>query len=164
MDDEPRTSAGPRKDSAFGIDAKKLRAGATRRFFVGNERFDPPGFDVANANAPLPPGIPTIIRHAVGYVDVAFHIDRNRTRLAELRPAGDEVAFFVEHLDALIPAVRDVQPAFRIDLDAVRIVELQREATLRSDAATPRLDELTVLREAHEAVVATAGRVHVVFV
>src|SRR5262249_14978287 len=43
------------------------------------------------------------------------------------------------------------------------IVELQRETAFRPDAAAPRLDELAVLREADEAIVAAARRVHVVF-
>ncbi len=110
------------------------------------------------------PGFQSVVRHAVGHVDVPLRVDRDRARLAELRPARDEVALLVEHLDALVAAIGDVEPALGVDLDAVRIVELERQAAFGADAAAPRLDELAVLREAHQPVVAAARPVHVVLV
>src|SRR5439155_4075310 len=81
---------------------------------------------------------------ALGAVDdvEAIALDEDAPRRAEIRPLRDELAALIEHLDALVAAIADVEPPLRIDGDAVRLVELSRLGPL----AAPPSDELAVLR------------------
>src|SRR5262249_15632546 len=153
VNDQAGSTARAGKDPALRIDAEKLGTGAARRFFVRDEGLDPSGFDIADADAALPARIPPIVRHTVGDVDVALAVDGNCARLAELRPPRQEISLFVEDLHTLIPTIRDVKPPLGVDFDAVRIVELQRQAAFRADTTAPRLDELAVLRKSHQPIV-----------
>ena len=102
-----------------------------------------------------------IVRHAVGDVDIALVVERDRTRLAELRLAGNEGAFLVEHLHALVAAVRNIEASLRVSL--MSCGSLNCSGRLPSDPTPPPhgLDELPVLRQPHETVVAAARPVHV---
>src|SRR5207237_10576959 len=45
----------------------------------------------------------------------AIALGEDAPRRAEIRPLGDELAALIEHLDALVAAIADVEPSLRID-------------------------------------------------
>src|SRR5262249_5768979 len=87
------------------------------------------------------------VRLMIGHVKDIVAVDVDSARTAELLPLREEIAILVEDLNAIVAAVADEDPSLRIDGDGVRRVEL---AGGRAFLA-PRLDELPILRELHDA-------------
>src|SRR6185312_5742624 len=88
------------------------------------------------------------IRKRRADVDRVVGADEDGTRLAELRPRRDERPVLIEHLDAVVLAIGDVEPAAgAANKQIVRLVELPGCVA----EASPLLDEPSVLRELHDA-------------
>src|SRR6185503_3041090 len=82
-------------------------------------------------------------------------IDVDAAWTSELFPLIDELPILIEYLDAAVAAVRDENAAARVDRDAVRRIEF----TWSRSTLAPRLDELAVLRELHDAIHRDVGDV-----
>src|SRR5262249_50936442 len=87
------------------------------------------------------------VRLMIGHVEDVVAVNVDAARPAELLPLRDEIAILVEDLNAIVAAVADEDPSLRIDGDCVRRVELAGGRAFPS----PRLDELSILRELHDA-------------
>src|SRR5688572_18564557 len=99
---------------------------------IGNERGDAPGLRIADADAGQPAGIARCVRHAVADIDRVAGVDIDAAGLTELLPLRDEISFRVEHLDAVVAAVGDIDPSRRVDRDGVRIAETSGLGTFRT--------------------------------
>src|SRR5262245_5047884 len=115
-------------------------------FRVGNESDGLAVSGAPDTDAALPARVSPRIRLRVSHINNVVFINENPARTAELSPFFEEFSVLVENLDAIIIPIADEEPAFRIQSDGVRRVEL---AWARS-FLTPRLDELPVLREFHD--------------
>src|SRR5262245_48708351 len=87
------------------------------------------------------------VRLMIGYIKDVVAVDVDSARPAELLPLSDEISLLIEALAPVVAAVADEDPSLRIDGDCVRRVEL---AGGRAFLA-PRLGELSILRELHDA-------------
>src|SRR5215469_5268307 len=164
MHHQPWPAAGTRVDIALEIHPEEFRTRTAGSLFVWDKRFNPAGFDIGYANSAFPTRVPVGVGHAVGNINIAPVVNGDRARFAELGPLRNEVAFLIENLHAVVAAVRDVKPPFRINFDAMGIVELKRAVAFGLDAAAPGFEEFAVLVEANEAVIATAGAKHVLLI
>src|SRR5690242_8745723 len=88
----------------------------------------------------------------VGHVNEAL-LDNNPAGPAELLPLLHVVSVLVENLNAVVVAISHEQAALRVESQAVRQVELARASSLLA----PGLDEFSVFREFHDAVVGIAA-------
>ena len=79
--------------------------------------------DIADAHAPPESGIvaPGPIGLRVHDVHALHVVDEDPARSAELMPGVEVVAVLVEHLYAIVGAIPDVEPAFRVHGKRMRI-------------------------------------------
>src|SRR5207248_5452422 len=101
--------------------------------------------DALDYSAVLDAGdVQTVVLGAVDDIE-AIALGEDAPRRAEIRPLGDELAALIEHLDALVAAIADVEPSLRVDGDAVRLVELSRLGSLPPHQVTnlPSFEYLT---------------------
>ena len=110
-------------------------------------------FGAADPDAPLVARVRLLIGLRVGRVEHVLPVDEHAARPAELSPLRQEHPVLVEDLNPAVPAVGDKQPAVRVHREIVWRVELTRAGPLLS----PRLDELPVFRELHDARVRLAA-------
>src|ERR1700730_8317777 len=112
-------------------------------------------FYVSDSNAPFPAVVVlgNGLRFGVGHVNGVMLVDENSARPAELLPLRDVVSVLVEDLNPIVVAISDEKAALRIEGQAMRDVEFARAGSLRS----PRLDEFSIFRELHDAVVGIAA-------
>src|SRR5258707_1872677 len=80
-------------------------------------------------------------------------VDKNSARPAELLPLLNVVSVLVENLNPVVVAIADEQAPFGIEGQAMRQVEFARAGSF----FPPRLDELSVFRKLHDAVVGIAA-------
>ena len=120
---------------------------------------------VADADALLPAEVaaPVVGRagadhagQAVARVEDVVAVDEQTARLAVVGPDVQQVAAGIEHLDAAVAAVGDVDAPPRVHLDVVRIAEAGRLLALRADPAADRQQERAVGGELDDPVVAAA--------
>ena len=81
---------------------------------------------------------------------VGLLVDVHPARAAELEPLGDELPVLIEDLNAVVLTIADEHASARIDGERVRDIELARAHAFLA----PRLEELSVLVELHDARVA----------
>src|SRR5262249_25506127 len=121
------------------------------RFLLGaegrDEGGDPAILGAADANPGSDTRVVFRVRLMIGYIKDVVAVDVGSARPAELLPLSDEISLLIEDLDAVVAAVADEDPSLRIDGDCVRRVELARGRAFLA----PRLDELSILRELHDA-------------
>ena len=92
---------------------------------IGDERRDRAVPDVADHDAPLFAFLGCRVAERRSDIDGVVLADEYRTGLAELRRGGDEIAVLVEHLDALIAPVGDIDAVLRAAQEnVVRLVEV----------------------------------------
>src|SRR6266566_3486915 len=128
--------------------ASRLRVGIAA--LIQNEGVHESRSRISDPDALLPARIVDAVRFRVGHIDLVLVVEGDPAWRAELRPCREMLALLVEELDAIVAAVGHEYAASRIDGDAVQRVELAG----RVSGLPPRLDELSVLRELHHAVVA----------
>src|SRR5262245_33181145 len=99
---------------------------------VRNQRGHFAGARVADADTAFPARIAVAhrLRFRVGDIDRVVAVDEDAARTAELLPLGDEFAFLVEDLDAVVVAVADEEAALRVHRQRVRNVEFARAGAL----------------------------------
>src|SRR5262249_18197405 len=117
---------------------------------VGDERGDLAVFRAADSDAAREAWILCRVRLRVDDVDRVLPVDEHTARAAELLPGVEQLAVLIEDVDAAVGPVGNEQPSARIHRDAVRLVHFTGTGAVRR---TPRLDELAILRELHDAAV-----------
>src|SRR3984893_1926256 len=118
---------------------------------------DPQG--VADHDAPDLASLGCWIGESRAHIEGVVLAHEHGARLAELLPRGDEVAVLIEDLDALVPAIGDIDAVLRAaEKNVVWFIEI---AGCRA-SFSPALDESSVLREfQHAAIVMRIGQVAV---
>src|SRR4249920_1085226 len=89
-----------------------------------------------------------VVRLRVGHDERVVLENPDAAGAPELRPRIDHVHVLVEDLDAVVRAIGDEQPAFRVERETVRPQELARLPPVPAVF----LDELAVAGKPHEAV------------
>ena len=143
----PRRCCRPRRPRARAL-AGLLRACGIE-FGVRNERRQFAVARAAHADAARPTRMALGIRLVVGHVQRVVLRDVEAARSAELRPLLEELAVLIEELDAVVVAVRDEQPAPRVERERMRYEELSGGGARTS----PLLQEFAVARELQNPIV-----------
>ena len=140
-------------DSAELRPATGCRSGITA--LVQNEIPHPTIQGVADSDSLLKTRIVDIVGLGVEHVDQVFIIDRegHPTRHPKLMPLSQKLPFLVEDLNPGVGSIAHEHTAPFVHIDAVRRTELAGRVSGRS----PSLNELSILRVLHDAIIRTVA-------